>query len=135
MGIESEKPVINKETYALNFTNEGGADGSIRLLKNICGMWLIEQCKKEWEKEDPVTYPEIVNAAKQSTPFKCFINPDSPCFTSPSSMVESIQEYCRQTGQYVPASMGGRLHAAYTKAWHSGINRCYRIFRSWPISL
>ncbi|MDD2245952.1 MAG: rhamnulokinase [Proteiniphilum sp.] len=113
MGIESEKPVINKETYALNFTNEGGADGSIRLLKNICGMWLIEQCKKEWEKEDPVTYPEIVNAAKQSTPFKCFINPDSPCFTSPSSMVESIQEYCRQTGQYVPASMGEIARCIY----------------------
>ena len=106
MGIESKEPIINKETFALNFTNEGGADGSIRLLKNICGMWLIEQCKKEWEKENPISYGDIVEAAKQSAPFQCFINPDSPCFASPSSMVYTIQDYCKQTNQMVPQTVG-----------------------------
>lgn len=113
MGIESAEPVINEETYALNFTNEGGADGSVRLLKNICGMWLIEQCKKEWEKDGAVSYNEIVKAAQEATPFQSFINPDSPCFASPLSMTHSIKEYCRQTGQYVPESMGEIARCIY----------------------
>ncbi len=113
MGIESDEPVINEETYALNFTNEGGADGSIRLLKNICGMWLIEQCKKEWEKKGPVTYDEIVKAAQQVLPFQCFINPDAPCFASPASMIDTIQEYCRQTGQFVPETIGEIARCIY----------------------
>ncbi|VBB47992.1 rhamnulokinase [uncultured Paludibacter sp.] len=106
MGIESEKPVITDETFALNFTNEGGADGSIRLLKNICGMWLIEQCKKEWEKNKPVSYNEIVQYAQKVEPFRCFINPDSPCFTHPQSMINSIQTYCKETNQYIPQTIG-----------------------------
>jgi Sugar (pentulose and hexulose) kinases len=113
MGIESKEAVINEETFTLNFTNEGGADGSIRLLKNICGMWLIEQCRKEWEKDTPISYGDIVAAAKQSTPFQCFINPDSPCFASPSSMVDSIQNYCRQTNQFVPETVGEIARCIY----------------------
>ncbi len=113
MGIESDEPVINEETYALNFTNEGGADGSIRLLKNICGMWLIEQCKKEWERSGPVTYDEIVTAAQQAPPFQCFINPDASCFASPESMIASIQDYCRQTDQFVPETIGEIARCIY----------------------
>ena len=113
MGIESKEPVINDETYALNFTNEGGADGSIRLLKNICGMWLIEQCKKEWEQDAPLSYEEIVSAAEQSNPFQCFINPDAPCFASPSSMIGTIQDYCRQTNQYIPRTIGEIARTIY----------------------
>ena len=113
MGIESDEPVINEETFALNFTNEGGADGSIRLLKNICGMWLIEQCKKEWERNGPVTYDEIVSAAEQATPFQCFINPDASCFASPASMIASIQDYCRQTDQFVPGTIGEIARCIY----------------------
>ncbi len=113
MGVEMEAPVINEETYTLNFTNEGGADGSIRLLKNICGMWLIEQCKKEWEIEQPITYEEIVEAAKQAPSFQCFINPDDPCFASPLSMTGSIREYCRETGQFVPGTVGEIARCIY----------------------
>lgn len=113
MGVETAEPVINEESYALNYTNEGGADGSIRLLKNICGMWLIEQCKKEWDKERPVNYEQIVKAATDAAPFQYFINPDSPCFASPSSMIEAIQAYCRQTGQPVPATMGEIARCIY----------------------
>ena len=113
MGIESEQPVINEETFSLNFTNEGGADGSTRLLKNICGMWLIEQCKKEWENDSPITYEEIVKAAQETTPFKCFINPDAACFASPTSMIGAIQEYCRKTNQFVPETVGEIARCIY----------------------
>lgn len=113
MGIESKNPVINDETFSLNFTNEGGADGSIRLLKNICGMWLIEQCKKEWEQNGEISYDEIVKAAEEAAPFKCFINPDSPCFASPVSMIDSVQSYCKQTNQYVPQTMGQIARCIY----------------------
>ena len=113
MGIESAEPVINDETYSLIFTNEGGADGSVRLLKNICGMWLIEQCKKEWEKEGTVSYHDIVQAAKEATPFHCFINPDSPCFASPHSMISAIKKYCGETGQLVPDTMGEIARCIY----------------------
>lgn len=113
MGIESEQPVINEETYSLNFTNEGGADGTIRLLKNICGMWLIERCKKEWDQNHPHTYEEIVEAAQQSKPFQCFINPDASCFANPTSMIGAIQEYCRKTNQYVPDTMGEIARSIY----------------------
>ncbi len=106
MGIESKEPVINDETYSLNITNEGGADGSIRLLKNICGMWLIEQCRKEWEKVRPVSFDEIIDAAAQTTPYTSLINPDAKCFANPDSMIDTIQEYCRDTNQYIPQTIG-----------------------------
>ena len=113
MGIESKEPVVNQETYSLNFTNEGGADGSIRLLKNICGMWLIEQCKKEWAKDKSVSYDDIVLAATQSTPFQCYINPDASCFASPESMIDEIQNYCQQTHQFIPRTMGEIARCIY----------------------
>ena len=106
MGIESKEPVINEETYSLNITNEGGADGSIRLLKNICGMWLIEQCRKEWEKVRPVSFDEIIDAAAQTTPYTSLINPDAKCFANPDSMIDTIQEYCRDTNQAIPQTIG-----------------------------
>jgi len=113
MGVEIKAPIINDETFSLNFTNEGGADGSIRLLKNICGMWLIEQCKKEWDKNGELTYDEIVKAAEEATPFQCFINPDSPCFVSPVSMIDSIQHYCRETNQFIPQTIGEIARCIY----------------------
>ena len=113
MGIESMEPVINEDTYSLNFTNEGGADGSIRFLKNICGMWLIERCKIEWGKEHPITYNEIVEAADKSTPFTSFINPDALCFANPESMINTIKDYCRETDQIVPLSIGEIARCIY----------------------
>lgn len=113
MGIESDNPVINDETFALNFTNEGGADGTIRLLKNICGMWLIEQCKKEWDKSEAVAYEEIVSAAQASKPFVSFINPDAASFASPKSMIEAIQNYCEATNQHIPKTMGEIARTIY----------------------
>ncbi len=113
MGIEVDNPIINDETYELNFTNEGGVFGTTRLLKNMCGLWMIEQCRLEWEKEKPTSYDEIVVSAQYSTPFRSFVNPDSPCFVSPQSMILAIQEYCRQTNQPIPKTMGEIARCIY----------------------
>ena len=105
MGIEVSSPVINKDTYQMNVTNEGGVEGTIRLLKNITGMWLVEQCMKEWEKAGRTyNYSEMVSLAEKSEPFRCFINPDDAIFANPESMTEAITEYCIQTGQTPPST-------------------------------
>ena len=113
MGVEADEPIINEATYELNFTNEGGADGSIRFLKNICGMWLIEQCKREWEADRKVSYEDIVEAAQNAKPFVSFINPDAPIFANPKSMIDAIQTYCKKTDQLVPETMGEIARCIY----------------------
>ena len=104
MGIETEEPIISEESFLHNFTNEGGIDGTTRFLKNITGMWLLEQCRKEWEKAGrDYSYPAIVKMAERATPFRSFVNPDDPRFANPPSMTEAIVAYCRETGQPEPA--------------------------------
>ena len=103
MGIESKEPVITPETYDLNYTNEGGVEGTTRFLKNICGMWILEQCRKEWTLSGKdYSYPEIVEMAMSATPFKSFIQPDDPSFANPPSMLEAINAFCERTGQEKP---------------------------------
>lgn len=103
MGIETNGPVINDESFALNFTNEGGVEGTIRFLKNICGMWLLERCRAEWGTDDAENaYPKLIADAMVADAFVSFINPDAPDFANPASMVNAIQEYCRRTSQPVP---------------------------------
>jgi len=115
MGIETKDAIINEHSYELNFTNEGGIEGTTRFLKNICGMWLYERCRKEWAvrgerievkgKSLPVSevsHPELQGSAMGVEPFRSIINPDDPAFANPPSMIEAIQGYCRQTGQAVP---------------------------------
>jgi rhamnulokinase len=103
MGIESKEPVITPETYDLNYTNEGGVEGTTRFLKNICGMWILEQCRKEWTLSGKdYSYPEIVEMAMSATPFKSFIQPDDPSFANPPSMLEAIDAFCERTGQEKP---------------------------------
>lgn len=103
MGIESKEPIIDERSFAMNFTNEGGVEGTVRVLKNICGMWLLERCRAEWLETN---YSEIATAAELSEPFRSVINPDAPCFANPLSMTEAIADYCRRTGQPVPESVG-----------------------------
>ena len=101
MGIETKNAIINDLSYERNFTNEGGIEGTTRFLKNICGMWLYERCRKEWT-DAPKSHAELQAAAMQQPAFQSIINPDDPMFANPSSMVEAIKDYCRQTGQHVP---------------------------------
>ncbi len=103
MGIESREAIINDRSYELNFTNEGGIEGTTRFLKNICGLWLYERCRKEWPEEvRKLSHPELQGSAMQVEAFRSIINPDDKMFANPSSMIEAIQQYCRQTGQPVP---------------------------------
>lgn len=107
MGCEYPDPVINADTEKYNFTNEGGFEGSIRLLKNIMGLWLEQESKRQWEREgEKTTYDELSNMAMASEPLKCFIDPDSPEFTPPGNQPRRIAEFCRRTGQYVPQTKG-----------------------------
>ncbi len=103
MGIETKQPIISEESFRHNFTNEGGVDGTTRFLKNICGMWILEQCRKEWEREGKeYSYPEIVAMANSAKPFLSFINPDDASFANPPSMLRAIEEFCTRTGQPAP---------------------------------
>ena len=103
MGIETKEAVINDRSYELNFTNEGGIEGTTRFLKNICGMWLYERCRKEWPEEvRQLSHPELQGSAMQVEPFRSIINPDDKAFANPASMLEAIRTYCRETGQTVP---------------------------------
>lgn len=101
MGIETQKAVINKRSFDLNFTNEGGIEGTTRFLKNICGMWIYERCRKEWT-DAPKSHKELQEEAMKQPAFQSLINPDDAAFANPSSMIEAIQYYCKETGQHVP---------------------------------
>jgi rhamnulokinase len=104
MGVEVKDAIINAESFDKNFTNEGGVEGTTRFLKNICGMWLLERCRKEWAEN--YSYNELIDAALAVPAFRSLINPDAPCFANPTSMIDAIKGYCRATGQLVPESFG-----------------------------
>lgn len=106
MGIECREAIINEKSYTLNFTNEGGVEGTTRFLKNICGMWLYERCRKEWPDEVRAkSHLQLQEDSMKVEGFKSLINPDDPMFANPSSMIEAIQAYCRNTHQPVPQSV------------------------------
>ena len=102
MGIETIEPIINKVSYERNFTNEGGVEGTTRFLKNICGMWLLERCRKEWGDDAPADYGVLLSEAMKVPAFQSLINPDDPVFANPADMQGAIKEYCCATGQHVP---------------------------------
>ncbi len=104
MGIESPKAIINERSYELNFTNEGGIEGTTRFLKNICGMWIYERCRREWPETRSKGHKELQQEAMSLSENHSFINPDDPCFVNPDSMVGAIQTYCREHGCPVPES-------------------------------
>ena len=100
LGIETPQAIITEESFHHNFTNEGGIEGTTRFLKNICGLWIFEQCRKEF-KNAPEGVAELV-ALCETTDFSSLIDPDAACFSHPSSMSAAINDYCVRTGQAVP---------------------------------
>ncbi len=100
LGVESPEPIINKQSREQNFTNEGGLDGTIRFLKNVNGMWLLECCKKEWK--DVPEDPSELNALCEKSKYDGLINPDAEDFAHPQSMTQAIVDYCRNAGQPEP---------------------------------
>jgi rhamnulokinase len=122
MGIEVKDAIINDETFALNFTNEGGIEGTTRFLKNITGMWLLEQCLKEWKKEGiSYAYEKLVKMAESAPAFQSLIDPDHTSFANPASMTKAIAEYCSATGQPVPEN-----HAEFVRCIFESLSLKYR---------
>ena len=111
MGIEVNAPIITKESSQRNYTNEGGVGGTIRFLKNICGMWLLESCRRVWNHND--SYDTLAKAAEKVKPFQSLINPDSPCFANPQNMVQAIAQYCVKTNQKVPTTTAENVRCIY----------------------
>lgn len=104
MGVELEAPEITDESYAMNFTNEGGVDGTTRFLKNITGMWLLEQCRAAWKSEGrEYSYPEIMRLMQTTAPSKQVLDPDAAEFAAPTDMPAAIRRYCAEHGMPVPA--------------------------------
>jgi rhamnulokinase len=107
LGIESKKPIVNKESYKYGFTNEGGVDNTIRFLKNIMGMWLLEHSRRSWKKAGLMTdYDNLLNQASNVIPFQSIVNPDDPSFLNPPDMPEAIAGFCNKTGQNIPKTEG-----------------------------
>ena len=113
MGVESPRPVINDLCRQLNFTNEGGIGGTIRLLKNITGLWLVQECRRVWAQQGQNrSWDELNGLADAAPPRKSFIDPDHVDFMAPSDMPAAIQDFCRRTGQPVPESPGAVIRCA-----------------------
>ena len=120
MGLELDEPVINAQSQAANYTNEVGVSGKIRLLKNIAGLWLLQECRKAWALEgSEYSYQELAQMAGGARPFTALIDPNA--FLEPGDMPAQIAAYCRRTGQESPAT-----HAEYARAILESLALCYR---------
>ena len=114
LGVEAKAPMCEDAVMNAGYTNEGGVDGSIRLLKNIMGLWIIQECKREWDRRsDAVGFAELVEMAIGAPAFKAMIDVDDPGFLAPGDMPARIQEYCRKTGQAVPRGRGEISRVVY----------------------
>jgi rhamnulokinase len=114
MGVETETPVLTEDSFEKNFTNEGGIEGTTRFLKNITGMWLLEQCRKEWEKEGrKYTYARIMDMALENEGMKTCINPDDPRLANPASMTKMISQICVENGMVPPTTDAGYIRCIF----------------------
>lgn len=108
VGVELDRPLINDEALNYNFTNEGGAFGTITFLRNVQGMWILEEVRRNLaDKGYNYGYDELIGMAYRAEPFKAFIDPDDPRFLAPRSMIEEIYRFLDETGQEKPSDIGG----------------------------
>lgn len=113
-GTELSAPVINDTTSRFNLTNESGFGRTTRMLKNIMGLWLIQESRRQWIREGfDVSYADLEREALEAEPFRCFINPDDPSFELPGNQPRRVQEYCERTGQTVPQTRGEIMRCIY----------------------
>lgn len=107
VGVETPAPILNEQARRLSFTNEGGVGRTIRLLKNVGGLWLVQECQRQWQHEDRhFTWPELVAEAVSAVPLCSLIDPDAADFLNPDDMPAAIRAYCRRTSQPEPDSPG-----------------------------
>lgn len=122
MGTEISSPLLTKQAASLNFTNEGGVNDTYRLLKNIMGMWMINECKREWDSKGEIySFSELVQLAEQAEPFQHYLDVDDESFLGSGNMLTRIDLYCEKTKQHKPTSVG-----AYARAIYEGLAFKYR---------
>jgi len=125
MGRELSQPVISEASYQATFSNEGGVFGTTRFLKNIAGMWLLQECKRAWDAAGKsVSYDALESQAKKSSPFTTFIDPDAVDFQAPADMPAAIAAFCHRTGQTAPADFG-----AFTRVIFESLVLKYRLVK------
>jgi len=113
MGVEVPRAVLTPRALEWNLTNEGGVDGTYRLLKNIMGLWLVQQCKRAFDARGRTfDHAELVRLAGDAPPLRSLVNPDDARFLAPADMPQAIQEFCRESGQPVPESEGALVRCA-----------------------
>jgi rhamnulokinase len=113
MGVEVQQPVIGDQSLACNVTNEGGVGGTFRLLKNIMGLWLVQECRRAWARTgDALSYDDLTALAAEAPAFGSFVVPGDARFLPPGDMPARIQAFCRETGQAVPESRGQIVRCA-----------------------
>lgn len=107
VGVELDQPILSERARELNFTNEGGVAGTIRFLKNLGGLWLLQECRRLWQREGrDYSWPELVELAGQSAPLRSVVDPDTPDFLNPQDMRVALKAYCKRTDQPEPESVG-----------------------------
>jgi rhamnulokinase len=113
MGVETDRPITTPQALGYGFCNELGVDNTVRFLKNIGGLWLIQECKRQWELDgEKSSYAEMATLASEAASFTAFIDPDDAIFASPGEMPAKIRAWCERTGQPVPQDKGQVLRVA-----------------------
>ena len=114
MGVEKTHPFVNDQSRNLGFTNEIGCGGSVLLLKNIIGLWLLQESRRNWAKSGrKLDFSELEKSAASAPPFASLIDPDDPRFLSPDDMPKKIADFCRETSQPAPANVGATVRCIY----------------------
>ena len=113
-GAEMDKPVLTPEAAAMGFSNEGTIQGTYRPLRNIVGMWIIQECRRDWIKNGiNISWDGVVQEAQKAEPLRSIINPDAPEFYAGGNMEKKIQDFCRRTNQPVPETIGQVARCVY----------------------
>ena len=113
IGVETQQAVLSPEALALNVTNEGGIDGTYRLLKNVMGLWLVQECRRSFERRGTAhDYAALVRLASEAVPFRSIVDCNDPSFLSPPDMATALQDWCRRSGQPVPETEGQLIRCA-----------------------
>lgn len=107
VGLEVAEPVLSERALSLNVTNEGGVAHTVRLLKNVAGLWLLQECRRCWQREGRACgWDALLDAAEQASSFRSLVDPNAAEFLNPENMPTAIRAFCRRTGQPVPESLG-----------------------------
>ena len=113
-GTELDEPCITRQAAEMNFTNETGYGGTTRFLKNIIGLWLIQETRRQFHREGKrYSYADMERMAREAEPFRCFIDPDDPRFGPPGNQIQRIKQFCQETDQYIPRTDGEIVRCIY----------------------